>query len=305
MQDTGNWCCEDCTDNVEFCDECDEYYENGCNSCGSTIHSYQYKPDPIFYGTDTNKMYLGLELETEIRTNSVACRESAELITNQVPEIYLKSDSSISGQGYEIVSHPLSFNYWQDNMQHFYDTLEELRTTYNARSWDSDSCGIHIHISRNGFKSGAHMHRWINFIYKNVEDVTKYAGRGNNRYAQYGDVYKHDKYGRPYFTLKDKITNGGFTERYSAVNTQNQNTLELRVFRGTTNSNGVRATLEFAHASVEYTRDMSISDVKLGMLGWDWFKDYVQVNNGIYPNLYSRLDKCKSANLNKRELIEA
>ena len=55
--------------------------------------------------------------------------------------------------------------------------------------------------------------------------------------------------------------------------------------------------LELCHASVEYTRNMSVSDVKLGMLKWEWFADWVATNNGIYPNLYLRMSKVPSVSL--------
>jgi hypothetical protein len=308
-------CSECASNNYNFCDSCDEYYDDECEGCGDgrgrgqTIYPYNFKPEPIFYGKSSNNLYIGLELETEIRAGSTLILESASVVKERVPEVYLKQDSSINSSGwdgYEIVSHPLSFNYWQNNMQHFWDTMDTLREDYKARSWDTQSCGIHIHLSRKGFKSGAHMHRWINFIYSNAVDVSKFAGRKGSRYAQFNDVYKYDDYGRPYYTLKDKVSSrSSFTERYSAVNTQNNYTLELRIFRGTTKPESIKAIIEFAHASVEYTRDLSLSDVKLGMLKWEWFCDYVGVNNGLYPNLYQKLSKLNGIDLNRHELLEA
>jgi len=120
-------------------------------------------------------------------------------------------------------------------------------------------------------------------------------------------VYKYDDYDRPYFTLADKIAppNRAMTQRYSAVNTQNEHTLELRFFRGTTKPSGVHSAIQLAHASIEYTRDLTISDVKLGMLKWDWFYAYVEANNGYYPDLYERMSKVRSLSLNSKELVNA
>ena len=95
------------------------------------------------------------------------------------------------------------------------------------------------------------------------------------------------------------------TERYSAVNTNNDYTLELRFFRGNMKREGVMTALELCHALVEYTRDLSISDVKLGMLKWEWFADWVATNNGIYPNLYLRMSKVPSVSLDSKPLINA
>ena len=50
---------------------------------------------------------------------------------------------------------------------------------------------------------------------------------------------------------------------------------------------------------------MTLADVKLGMLKWDWFYDYVEANNGFYPNLYERMSKVPRINLNNIEKINA
>jgi hypothetical protein len=189
-------------------------------------------------------------------------------------------------------------------MSNLWQGLEYLRDNEQARSWDAESCGIHIHASRAGFKSGAHTHRWLTLIYKNAPEMMKFAGRKSD-YAKFNDVWQYDEYDRPYFSVKHKLDRRSHTERYSAVNTQNEHTLELRFFRGTTKPSGVLSAIELAHASIEYTRDMTLSDVKLGMLKWDWFYDYVETNNGFYPNLYERMSKVSHINLKNIEMINA
>jgi hypothetical protein len=135
--------------------------------------------------------------------------------------------------------------------------------------------------------------------------MMKLAGRKNSRYAVFSDVYKPDEWGVPQFTLRDKIHGRGFTERYSAVNTLNDYTLELRFFRGTMAKSGILAALELTHAATEYTRNMTVSDVKLGMLKWEWFASWVESNNGLYPNLYVRMAKVPSVSLDNREMLNA
>jgi len=317
ISDRSEYWCEGCyNDNGYLCEDCDEYYEDECGNCGesngrggngsSLIHNYSYKPDPRFHGHDKNDLYFGLELEMEIRSGNL--RQSAQYVRDKVGDIvYLKDDSSIGRGGYmgfELVSHPLSFGYWTTQMSSLWQTLDYLRDNEQARSWDAESCGIHIHVSRAGFKSGAHTHRWLTLIYKNAPEMMKFAGRKSD-YAKFNDVWQYDEYDRPYFSVKHKLDGRSHTERYSAVNTQNEHTLELRFFRGTTRPSGVLSAIELAHASVEYTRDMTLADVKLGMLKWDWFYDYVEANNGFYPNLYERMSKVSHVNLKNIEKINA
>ena len=71
------------------------------------------------------------------------------------------------------------------------------------------------------------------------------------------------------------------------------------------NPSGVLSALDLAQAGVEYTRNLRLSDVKMGALQWDWFCDYVEANNGIYPDLYNRIGKVQQVDINKPTKIEA
>ena len=326
--------CDDCySDNCYWCDDCDESYTNdepcdcrdsdgnpqgprcqGRNACGTGRHLHQYgcKPDIEFHGKSKTNLYLGLELETEIYGD---LRDATEYASQALEGIgivkhdgsigYLKTlngyTNKVGKDGFEIVLQPHTHTELRDRSAQLWTALETLRTKYEARSWDAPSdCGIHIHLSRAGFSSGAHLHRFIAFIYHNPQQMMKFAGR-KSLYARFNDVYTFDEYDRPVFSLKHKTGNPRLvaSERYSAVNTQNEHTIELRFFRGTMNTSGVLSTLDLAQAMVEYTRELRLDDVKLGALSWDWFADYVVSNNGLYPDLYARLDKIQSVDINK------
>jgi hypothetical protein len=134
--------------------------------------------------------------------------------------------------------------------------------------------------------------------------MMKFAGR-KSRYARFNDVYTFDEYDKPVFSLKHKLALGGQTERYTAVNTNNRDTLELRFFKGTMNTSGVLSALDLAQALVEYTRDLRLDDVKRGALSWEWFADYVASNNGLYPDLYMRLNKISGVDINRPAELNA
>lgn len=315
--------CESCyNDNCYWCDECDEAQTNddpcGCDSddddrhvsgcqCRSRngVHDYRCKPEAIFRGSNKHNMYLGFELEMEYKDSDKLLNASQYANTTLDTIAYMKHDGSINN-GFELVTHPHTHNYYRDNSKVLWDTIDRLRTQYGARSWDTDTCGLHIHLSRAGFSSGAHLHRFIAFVYHNAPHMMKFAGR-KTRFARFNDVYTFDEYDRPIFSIKHKTghPNSFSSERYSAVNTQNENTIELRFFRGTMNTSGVLSALDLAQAMVEYTRELRLDDVKLGALQWEWFADYVVSNNGLYPDLYSRLDKIQAVDINKREIANA
>jgi hypothetical protein len=319
-----NTYCDSCyEDNCYYCDDCNESftYDNRCacntdddeqrpegRCCqavmrGRFVHDYNCKPTPIFKGTSKHKMYLGFELEVEFKSDTVGVAQHTAIALDGIA--YLKHDGSISN-GFEIVTHPHTHQTYRENSTMLWDTIETLRSQYGGRSWDTDTCGLHIHLSRNGFSSGAHLHRFIAFVYHNAPHMMKFAGR-KTRFARFNDVYTFDEYDRPVFSIKHKVGNPDrySSERYSAVNTQNEHTIELRFFRGTMKTSGVLSALDLAQAMVEYTRELRLDDVKLGALSWDWFADYVVSNNGLYPDLYSRLDKIQSVDINNKILANA
>jgi hypothetical protein len=305
--------CEDCVgDNATYCDECDEYYpEHDTCSCSQsasgTIHQYSYKPNPVFHGGNDKNLYMGFELEMSFGDDpdrdDYHSAIAEVLPLEQADVCYLKQDGSIAGWGYELVTHPHTLNAYEQATE-LWNYIEGCRTR-GARSWDTDTCGLHVHVSRTAFKSGAHTHRFLSLIYRNPREMMKLAGRKNSRFARFDDVYKPDEWGIPQFNLRDKVHGGGFSERYSAVNTNNDYTLELRFFRGNMKREGIMSALELCHASVEYTRNLSVPDVKLGMLKWEWFADWVATNNGLYPNLYQRMSKVPSISLSTPTLINA
>jgi hypothetical protein len=305
--------CESCVgDNATYCDECDEYYPDGDEcSCSQNnrgvVHQYSYKPNPVFHGGNDKNLYMGFELEMSFGDDpdrddyNTAISDVIEL--EQADVCYLKQDGSISGWGYELVTHPHTLTAYEQATD-LWNYIESCRKR-GARSWDTDSCGLHVHVSRSAFKSGAHTHRFLSLIYRNPKEMMKLAGRKNSRFARFDDVYTNDEWGIPQFNLRDKVHYAGRTERYSAVNTNNDYTLELRFFRGNMKREGIMSALELCHASVEYTRNLSVPDVKLGMLKWGWFADWVATNNGLYPNLYQRMSKVPSISLSTPTLINA
>lgn len=298
--------CEDCIGNVAYyCEECDDWESNDytCESREGDrlIHDYSYKPNPIFIGTPKNKVYLGWELEADApQRNREEVAEYAAPILEGLA--YLKHDGSVPN-GIEIVTHPIAHNKVRE-LDIYWDTIEKLRTDYGMRSWDSKNyeCGLHIHISRAGFSNGSHIHRFLQLVYSNAELMARFAGR-TTRYATFQDVWDFDEFGVPHRTYKSKLGRRG--ERNSAVNTYPEHTIELRFFRGTMRKEGILACLDLAQAMVEYTRNLNAHDVIKGLLSWEGLYDYVEANNGIYPDAYNRMPKVATINLKNLETLNA
>ena len=314
-----SWC-QHCADNSYYCEECDVHNADGCDGDCSEgrdeygnriIHDYSYRPDAIFHSTDKNeRLYFGVEIEVEDpRTISESSQYAHRLEGMELA--YLKHDGSLSC-GYEIVTHPMSHDYYKNQADDLWETLEHLRTHYKVKSWDTSTCGLHIHISRTGFNGGGHMHRFLNLIYSNQDFYQRLAGREESRWATFDDIMSQeivrdehgnrilDEYDCYQTVTKRSIASklqGYNTERYSAVNTRNRETLEIRIFKGTVNTNTIKSHLDLAHASVEYTRNLTVRDVREGALAWIKFADYILAHADLYPELYERITRLVLPNL--------
>ena len=306
IEDRGSYWCDHCTsNNASYCEDCDTYNEDGCDSCNNTrvVHDYSYRPDAIFHSTDKNeRLFFGIEIEMEVGDSYGDAAEYAHQLEG-MDLAYLKQDGSLD-YGFELVTHPMSHDFYKNEAHDLFRVIEGLRTNYRVKSWDTRTCGLHIHVSRTGFNGGAHMHRFMNLIYSNAELYSALAGRSSDRWAKFDDVDAvrdtgmRDELGlRSYAkfrSFKDKVNHGRSTDRYSAVNAQNRETLEIRIFRGTVKGDTIKAQLDLAHASVEYTRVMSVQQVREGALSADSFMTYIESLPELYPHLNERMARVVS-----------
>lgn len=303
-EDTNNSYCEHCISNASYCEDCDGYYANGCDEHSGddarVIHDYSYRPDPIFHTTNAEeRLFFGIEIEVEASRNRSDSAEYASRL-EQLSLAYLKSDGSLNC-GFEIVTHPMTHDFYKTEAYELWNTLEALRNRSGIRvkAWDASTAGMHIHISRAGFNGGSHMHRFLRLVYDNQTLYEAIAGRSSSRWAKFDDAntdyLSRDEDGNREWksrrNLKNKLDNSRNSDRYSAVNTQNSATLEMRIFRSSVNSETVKSFIDLAHASVEYTRGMSVRDVRQGALSSNHFTQYIQDNIALYPELNTRLAK--------------
>jgi hypothetical protein len=291
----GDRYCSNCIENnVYNCGDCDvERWDGDDHECeydddNSLIHDYSYKPSPFFFGAGS--YHFGFELEVEARNSSRY--EGASVVQDALGgRVYMKEDGSLS-DGFEIVTHPHTLeNYHKEFNWGFLDRLKDD----GFRSWNTSSCGLHVHVSRTAFGKGdpwemgmsqpkrsrlilsrqAHELRFMKLIYDNQRQVERISGRTSTRYASFGDkgnLVQKVKYGNQ--------ENG----RFSAVNTENSDTIEVRVFKGSLRKERVLSAIEFVHASVEYTRDIKVTSENRA-LSWIKFTGYIASNAELYPNL--------------------
>ncbi|KKL12291.1 hypothetical protein LCGC14_2537220, partial [marine sediment metagenome] len=207
--------CEECFDNlIGFCENCDENYrridlneEGYCPSCRESeneneIHHWDYQPEYKFYGK--GPLYLGIELEIEFKSQSPTILIDA----TENPYFFLKHDGSICN-GAEVVSHPASFKWINDNFEGTWKRVLKVREE-GMRSFKTETCGIHIHMSKKAF-SKYHLYKFLRFFRENIDFVTVVSQRTGGNLNQWSTL---DSTENIIFQAK----HGNTEEKYVAVN---------------------------------------------------------------------------------------
>ena len=178
--------------------------------------------------------------------------------------LYLKSDSSIRGSGYnaEIVSHPHSFNKLMSN-----DSW--LNDISNIANTEHDGNGCHIHISRTAFASDKHYSLVYFLMHKMVNVCTKVGGRALTHHCSLSPSGK--------VITKSNKRQGN--ERALFLNETNYNTIEARFFKGTVKTTNLKAYVQLIESIIKYTKYHSTTVTSNG-----WFQ-YISKKSKKYKEL--------------------
>lgn len=276
--------CQDCYDtHYVSCSECgrllsfdDAYFtdndEYACIDCyresqnDDLIHSYGYKPDPVFYGTGNR--YFGVELEIDQGGESVNnAKELLDIANVEEELLYCKHDGSLD-DGFELVTHPLTLQYHLDSMP-WEDVLQEA-VSLGYCSHQGETCGLHVHVNRSAFgeeeeSQEAVVARILYFVEKHWEELLKFSRRTPRQLARWASRYGYQE--RP----KDILDHAkkGYGNRYSSINLQNYATIEFRIFRGTLKLNTFLATLQLVNKICDVA--LYLSDEELQAMSWTTF----------------------------------
>jgi hypothetical protein len=227
---------------------------------------------------DASGKFFGLELEFELSRGRRG--DFVDIVREHWSQKFcdIKHDGSLA-DGLELATQPMTLAHFRTLDLHM---LEQLRAN-GARAWDTSTCGIHIHLERGTFATRAHVWRFAKFIFGNRHQLRPIVGRDSSSYVQWG---------ADSFQVISNVLKGvrfASTGHYSAVNLDNNATIEVRVFKSTLRAATLTRYVEFLFALVEYTRDLTILDVTLGALDLHAFTSWLSVRSGDYPTLVQSL----------------
>lgn len=290
---------------VPYCEGC---YESGDDedSCNSNyLHSYSYKPSPIFHWIeDGNKrqnhysprdtMFLGIEVEAKFKDSTeYDVEEARSRFDDPEDHVYHKEDSSLDhcsedpGAGYESVSHPMTLEYFMQ-LDGYWNYIERMRR--NGARGDTPKCGIHIHFSKTNMDR-LHKSKFHLFFLVNKEYINRIARRYSKTYAAYTNRRETD--------LRSQISRS--CARYSNVNWGNDSTGEVRVFKSTLNPDTIKAYLQFVDAVYWFTKKHILFECT-SFDSWLNFYNWVKVQPK-YAELTEYFNKKKDKLIPKKESI--
>ena len=286
-------CGEFVRDNNTYYGEDDEYGDNPlCYSCYShgretaerSIHDYSHKPAVYSYKRKARKdkpatnvpflgkeRLIGMENENENVKGDVKNRTAAAEINGIGYEmIYCKRDGSLN-DGFEMVTNPFTYEFFQKEFKATLKTINHYLSTNGFRSHQTSTCGLHLHMNRRSvsvltqfklamfFGSPANHGFLLRFSrrkdlhYCNLEHMTK---------AQAKSIAMHC---------------GNSYNRYTALNFTRR-TIELRIPRGTLNTNTMTATVQFYVSIVRFCEETSLRDYDKSHKYISWLANETQGN---------------------------
>ncbi len=273
--------CTHCEEKLKFCSSCNKPHmgESHCRSERSEfISNYSWKPLPIFHlstkerskigrRSNESRLVMGFENEQSYSSTKKMNKELNSIYSRfSVTELYCKSDSSITGHGFEVVTHPYTL-----------DAFRSLPLSYLFKVkplGGSNGCGMHVHLNKSFFGNDTHLYKFINFI--NHSDNKGYMRKIAGRYdVSYSKKTSDDEVSK---RIKDKNM-----RRHSFVNLSNRKTVEVRIFKGAESRVQIMYRIEFCHALATWSRSSSLKVDK------DNFNSFVRKEWKEYPNLVAFL----------------
>lgn len=273
---SGRSICAGCSEDYYHCDSCDAmlhaddcYTPDGgdgtyCESCYSGrdeegdsegMFGHDYRPELQFAtasGERTDRLtpYYGIEIECEAPGRRRDLVQHVHSESNRF--FYCKHDGSLNN-GIEVVSQPATFAHWMARDMSPFTWL----ASKGCRSFDTDTCGMHIHVSRSALSQLAQT-KLCRLFGSDPRFILKVSRRSPDKLRQWARV-DDSELGAIVRKVKG-ITNDG---RYMAVNLTNRATIEIRIFRGTLKVESIRLNIALVHAMVTYARLYAPKDMTI------------------------------------------
>jgi hypothetical protein len=215
---------------------------------------------PSAFDNRKPSVLMGMELEVEVGSDYSRSDKAEELydeikwVTPDHQYIFIEDDGSLD-HGFEIVTGYTGLDVHADMLKFF------KKPWRNVRSHDTRTCGLHVHIDKKDV-SLFHACKMVFFINdsNNQKLIRDIARRSNHHYAKIGNKkasYQWLKDARKGHDPLNRLND----DRTEALNFQNPNTIEFRLFKGTLRYETIMACLEFTYATWFFCRDTGVGEL--------------------------------------------
>lgn len=235
------------------------------------IFPYHHKPAAVIRSRARERMNeLTLGVELEVDNGPVTAREATATRINELTDrVYCKHDGSLT-TGFEIVSHPGTLAHHMYEMPWRGICAKAKKAGFTSH--DAGTCGLHIHVGR--AQMGADdderemvARKIIVIVNRYWTELTRYTRRRStqlNRWAAINPI--------PGYALDTEITDewarshirvhNTHSDRYHAINCENEATIEFRIFRGTLKRDTLIAALQLVWNIVNYAMSHTWDEIQ-------------------------------------------
>ena len=257
-------------DDLYWCEHEEEYYYSAGNMPEGLIRGYHKRPTLKFFGEGPK--FFGLELECDGSDAEGSEDDVYAIFDGHMDKFYFNSDGSLRN-GFEAITHPMS----PDQMLRI--NWEQIADRMENRAYDNDldKAGIHIHISRNFFHGEKNIGRLVRMFSENYSDMLELAQRP----AYKAEEWANRVSGTTRQYAIDWYDNARRAGRYTAVNLQNDHTVEIRLFHSLADAKHIKACIQL----VDVLTDMA--NIDRYQFSWDIVNR--KAKDKGYEDLRSRL----------------
>lgn len=268
--------CPECFEKLARCNRCGNYSINTettrtrdnrclCKKC-SKYHFvtpyHHYYPNIEFFGNnkDNQVPYLGLELEVDFGGESDSnAGEVVEILNKNKLFAYCSHDGSLDN-GFEIITQPATMEY-HNSIKHIYASAMNKLKEMKYSSHNTSTCGMHVHFNRDffGVDDTRSLSKFIFITEKFWNELVVYSRRPEFRMEHYAKKISPMKI-TEYINMGNKKGNHDF--HYYSVNITNNDTIELRTFKGTLNVDTILATLQLVNNMAIIAKNKSLSEIQ-------------------------------------------
>ncbi len=209
-----------------------------CNK--KIIHPYNEKPKVKFLSSNNDEnFYFGIELECISKTKNK--KKIINLCNKNKFVQIVKHDGSLSKRyGVEIVTHPMSLEYYEQNFKTFLNDLKQItRVNYQ--------CGTHIHFNKS-YLGDEHLDTTRYYLEKllrsNIKLLEKFCDRTCGDYCYYNNHKREEYFGRS-------------ESKYEFINFLPQDTVEFRLLSGTLDYDKILKTITM----LKYVADIAKENI--------------------------------------------